>query len=120
MGSRSSSTRRRARKDEEKLGYEELVEKLSELGIDISVRKGDYSRAGKSVKALIKFLLDRLEALERGGYEAGLELTDEELEYVIYRLRTVYGDPMAASVVSKLSDLLKKRREKEGLGESAS
>jgi len=96
------------------------VKKLSELDIGVSVRKGDYSRAGKSVKALIKFLLDRLEALERGGYEAGLELTDEELEYVIYRLRTVYGDPMAASVVSKLSDLLKKRREKEAFGESAS
>jgi len=121
MGSRSSSTRRRAGESkEEKLDYQELVKKLSELNIIIRVTKGDYSRAGKSVKALIKLLLNRLEAVERGGLKIGEELTEEEIEYVIYRLRTIYGDPMAASVASKLSNLLKKHREKESTSESAS
>ena len=120
MGSRSSSTRRRTGEGkEEKLDYQELKKRLSELEIEMPVRKGDFSRTGKSVKALIKFLLDRLEAVEKGGLKMALELTDEEIEYIIYKLRTVYGDPMATSVVSKLSDILKKRREGGAPGESA-
>ena len=39
-------------------------------------------------------------------------LTDEEIEYIIYRLRTIYGDPRATTIVSKLHDLLRARREK--------
>ena len=120
MGSRSSSTRRKRKSGrEDKLDYRGLLRKLSELEIDVSVKQSEFSRAGKSVKALIKSLLDRLERLEKGGY-GGIELTEEEIEYVIYRLRTIYGDPMAASVVAKLTDLLRKRREKGVSGGSAS
>ena len=115
MGSRSSSTRRRAGgSEEEKFDYQELKRKLSKLKIDMQVKKGEFMRAGRSVKALIKLLLDRLEVLERGGFRIGTALTEEEVKYIIYRLRTIYGDPIAASVVSRLSELLEKRREKEG------
>ncbi len=111
MGSPSSSTRTEADK-EEKLDYPELVKRLAELGLDLTITRSDYSRAGSTIKMLIKALLDRLESLGTTGRAAGLELTDEEIEYIIYRLRTIYGDPRAATIVSKLHDLLRARREK--------
>ena len=107
MVNRSSSTQA---SKEEKLDYPELMKRLAELGIDVPISRADYSRAGTGVKVLIKILLDRLEGLEVGESGPGLELTDEEIEYIIYRLRTVYGDPRATSVVAKLFDVLKRRR----------
>ena len=111
MGNPSSSTRTEVNK-EEKLDYPELMKRLTELGLDLTITRSDYSRAGSTIKILIKILLDRLKSLEVAERAASLELTDEEIEYIIYRLRTVYGDPRAATIVSKLHDLLRARRER--------
>jgi len=105
MANQSTSTQ-----DEEKgLTYPELVSKLQELGLDVTITKDDYSRATKGVKKLIKALLDRIEEAEAGaGPGAGFQLTREDIEYIIYRLRTIYGDARATSIVAKLSDALRK------------
>ncbi|RLI08757.1 hypothetical protein DRO32_01820 [Candidatus Bathyarchaeota archaeon] len=84
-----------------------MVQRLSELGLE-APDKDQYSRAHRSVKALIFALLKEAEEA-REGRGRGVPLSDEEIQYIIYRLRTVYGDDMATRIVSKLSDFLRSR-----------
>lgn len=104
MENPSTSTR----KDRGTLDYEALVEKLRELGLEVQLSREDYSRVKKSVKNLIAALLEKAQEAREGGREGlTVRLTKEEVEYIIYRLRTIYGDAMATSIVAKLSDVLR-------------
>jgi len=94
--------------EKKSLSYPELVEKLSKFGIDIPLDKEHYSRTYRDIKLLIALLLDKLEEMEG---RKGIELTEDEVQYIIYRLKTIYGDPMATQVLSKLADALRARRE---------
>ena len=96
--------------DEKSMEYQELLKRLSELGIDIPVSKGEYSRASKSIKRLLLALLEKLEEALAAREKKGLRvsLSREDMEYIIYRLRTVYGDHRATSIVAKLSDALRR------------
>jgi len=102
MASRSTSSRG----EERGLSYQELLEKLNELGLEVVVTKDDYSRATRRVKKLIKALLERAQEAREVGPTP--ELTREDVEYIIYRLRTIYGDARATSIVAKLSDALRR------------
>jgi len=104
MGNRSTSTRSKGKGKVS--GYEELVQKLSQLGLK-APKKRHYSGTPRSVRTLIFKLVEELEKARGEG--AGVGLTEEEIQYIIYRLRTIYGDPMATSIVAKLSDMLKRR-----------
>jgi len=99
-----------SREDEKSMEYQELLRKLSELGIDISISRGEYSRASRSIKRLLLALLEKLEEALAAGEEMGVRvsLSREDIEYIIYRLRTVYGDHKATSIVAKLSDALRR------------
>ncbi|HDI01528.1 MAG TPA: hypothetical protein ENF78_03790 [Candidatus Bathyarchaeota archaeon] len=102
MGSPSSSSRAKG----EGLTYRELSEALRELGLNVVITKSDYSRATRQVKRLIKALLDRVKEAE--AERPKLDLTREDIEYIIYRLRTIYGDSRATSIVAKLSEALRR------------
>ena len=99
------SPSREEEKKREVLSYHEVVEKLSRLGIPIELDREHYSRAYRDIKMLIAALLEHMEAEEE---KKGIELTEDEVEYIIYRLRTVYGDSMATRIVSKLFDALRR------------
>ena len=105
MENPSTSTR----KSRETLDYDGLVRKLEELGLEIPISREDYSRAKRSIKSLIAALLEKIQEAREGSRGEGLNvrLTEEEIEYIIYRLRTIYGDARATSIVAKLSDVLR-------------
>ena len=99
-----------SQEDEKSMEYQELLGKLSELGIDIPISKGEYSRASRSIKRLLLALLEKLEEALAAEEKTGIRvsLSKEDIEYIIYRLRTVYGDHRATSIVAKLSDALRR------------
>jgi len=99
-----------SQEDEKSMEYQELLGKLSELGIDIPISKGEYSRASRSIKRLLLALLEKLEEALAAEEKMGIRvnLSREDIEYIIYRLRTVYGDHRATSIVAKLSDALRR------------
>jgi len=104
MENPSTSTRSKGKSKAD--GYEELIQKLNQLGLK-APKKQHYSGTPKSVRTLIFKLVEELEKARREG--AGVGLTEEEIQYIIYRLRTIYGDPMATGIVAKLSDMLRKK-----------
>ncbi len=112
MGSPSTSTQKN---DEERksLDYPELVKKLDELGVGVRPTRADYSRARRSIKAFIAALLEKLQEVKETAKETtgkgklSVALTREEAEYIIYRLRTIYGDSRATSIIAKLADALR-------------
>lgn len=93
---------------EEGLKYADFVSRLEQLGLEVTIDKDTYDRASRAIKKLIFTLLERLQELQRAGEGVlRLELSREDVEYIIYRLRTVYGDPRATSIVAKLADALR-------------
>jgi len=101
MGNPSTSTRRSKRA----LDYREFAEKIAELGLEFGISEEDYSSLKENVRDFISALLEALQ--EARGEGLNVRLTREEVEYIIYRLRTIYGDPRATSIVAKLSDVLR-------------
>ena len=87
--------------------WDVLKEKMAKLGVDFEFDDNHYQKAHKDIKDLVNHLLTKI----REGQT--LTFTTKELEYLIYYIGGKRNsDPMASTLVGKILDELKRRKEK--------
>ena len=92
---------------EEFMNAEELRKRLIKLGINVEFSDEHLTKTHRDVKAVLEALLKKAEETQP---HTSLDLTDKEIEYLIFYLSRWSEEAMASKLIEKLVGILQQKR----------